>query len=508
LKKMIIWLIGMILVVTGFGRLISQPVKGKVPYIIVDTGQIRCYDNYTEIPYPKANTGFFGQDAHYSGNQPAYKDNGDGTVTDLNTGLMWTRDPGSKKTYQQATDGASQCRAGGYRDWRLPTIKELYSLILFSGTDPHPGSINSKGQTPFIDAKVFRFQYGKLAMGERIIDSQYATCTLYSSTTMDGNKTMFGVNFADGRIKGYPIGLIHGRREKTYYVMYVRGNTGYGKNDFEDNFDGTITDKATGLMWMKIDSGKLNAGKMSWQQALEWAENLEYAGYSDWRLPNAKELQSIVDYSRSPGVTKSAAIDPIFEVTSITNESGQVDYPGCWTGTTHRAGNGTGSTAVYISFGRAMGYMRGHWLDVHGAGAQRSDPKTGDPADYPQGRGPQGDAIRIYNYVRCVRGGIAQPRTTGPEVEMMQKFHGFRMSGQQVPGQNRGKRQSPSGEDFIRRFDRDGDGKVSREEFAGPRDHFDHFDKNGDGFISREESPKGPPANAFGYKSRVRKTEN
>ena len=49
-----------------------------------------------------------------------------------------------------------------------------------------------------------------------------------------------------------------------------------------------------------------------------------------------------------------------------------------------------------------MGYMF-NWLDVHGAGAQRSDPKIGDPSDYPTGHGPQGDAIRIFNYIRCVR---------------------------------------------------------------------------------------------------------
>ena len=42
-------------------------------------------------------------------------------------------------------------------------------------------------------------------------------------------------------------------------------------------------------------------------------------------------------------------------------------------------------------------------LDVHGAGAERSDPKIGDPSVYPTGRGPQGDVIRIYNSVRCVR---------------------------------------------------------------------------------------------------------
>ena len=50
--------------------------------------------------------------------------------------------------------------------------------------------------------------------------------------------------------------------------------------------------------------------------------------------------------------------------------------------------------------------MNGQWQDVHGAGAQRSDPKSGDPANFPTGRGPQGDAIRINNYVRLVRDAI------------------------------------------------------------------------------------------------------
>ena len=39
-------------------------------YPIVDTGQERCYDNRLEIKYPKAGEPFFGQDAHYQGNQP------------------------------------------------------------------------------------------------------------------------------------------------------------------------------------------------------------------------------------------------------------------------------------------------------------------------------------------------------------------------------------------------------------------------------------------------------
>lgn len=47
--------------------------------------------------------------------------------------------------------------------------------------------------------------------------------------------------------------------------------------------------------------------------------------------------------------------------------------------------------------------MEDEWKDVHGAGAQKSDPKAGEASDYPEGNGPQGDAVRIDNYVRLVR---------------------------------------------------------------------------------------------------------
>mgnify|MGYP006267894679 CR=1 FL=1 len=104
------------------------------------------------------------------------------------------------------------------------------------------------------------------------------------------------------------------------YVRYVRGNPGYGKNDFRDNGDGTITDRATGLMWSKADS---QTG-MDWPAALAWVQkkNAEnHLGHGDWRLPDAKELQSIVDYTRSPSTTGSAAIDPVLEVTAVTRRA-------------------------------------------------------------------------------------------------------------------------------------------------------------------------------------------
>lgn len=104
-------------------------------------------------------------------------------------------------------------------------------------------------------------------------------------------------------------------------------------------------------------------------------------------------------------------------MSAITDESGQNDYPFYWSSTTHADSSGRGAFAAYIAFGRALGYMNNAWLDVHGAGAQRSDPKTGSAAEFAQGHGPQGDTVRIENYVRCVTGGNASAAAAGPASE-------------------------------------------------------------------------------------------
>ncbi len=461
-------------------------------YAIVDTQQHRCYDSRREVVYPAPGARFAGQDAQYQGHTPAYRDNGNGTISDLVTGLMWQKSPGEKKTHAKALAGVRACRLGGHSDWRLPTIKELYSLINFSGEDIDPEAKDTSKLKPFIDTRYFGFRYGEASRGERAIDSQFATSTIYRGTTMRGNKTMFGVNFADGRIKGYP--LERGRRgTATYFVLYVRGNPSYGKNKFHDNGDGTVTDRATGLTWLKRDSGHLKAGpkrdgRLDWEQALSWAEALEHAGHSDWRLPNAKELQSIVDYTRSPSATRSAAIDAVFSVTSIRDGRGELNYPSYWTSTTHKR-KGGGEAAAYLAFGKAQGWMKGRGseptlLDVHGAGSQRSDPKAGDPSRYPHGRGPQGDVITIYNMVRAVRGGKATPRARGPKV--LEQTAQKRPEGER-PADDAGAR-------FMKRADRNGDGKVSRDEFRGPDRAFDRLDRNRDGFLTADEAPhrQGP----------------
>jgi hypothetical protein len=368
---------------------------------VVDTGQRACYGDHGETSCPRSGEALFGQDAQHEGLQPAYRDNGDGTVTDLNTGLMWQQGFAEDKlTYDEALSYVSTMnsqRLAGYNDWRLPTIKQLYSLIDYRGTDPTSNS--TIGLIPFIDTDYFEFAYGDTSAGERVIDSQWVTTTLYTANS----EQMFGVNFADGRIKGYGTAAMGPQGAKTFYVRLCRGLTSYGANSFANNGDGTITDQATGLMWAKADSGQ----GMTWGDALAWAaqKNAEgYLGYNDWRVPNAKELHTILDYTRSPDTTGSAAIDPLFDATAFTNEYGETDYAFYWTSTTFIRSNGFTDDAVYLAFGRGLGYMNGQFVDIHGAGCQRSDPKDGDASEYPSwGNGPQGDVRRVFNHVRLVR---------------------------------------------------------------------------------------------------------
>jgi hypothetical protein len=372
--------------------------------VVAGTGQDHCYNYRTEIPCPRRGESYYGQDVQHSGKPPEYRDVGDGTIVDLTTGLTWTKAvDGRKLAPEEAQQQAQQLRIGGFSDWRVPSIKELYSLIDFRGyTGFEADNADLKrvpaNAIPFLNTDYFNFRYGNVRAGERYIDAQWLSSTPYVSTTMLGDKTVFGVNFADGRLTGLGY-LPPGKKKvppKRFYVRYVRG-TPYGINQFQDNGDGTISDRSSGLMWSKNDSGK----GLNWAEALQYAESAELAGHRDWRLPSAKELQYIVDYGRSPETSKSAAIDPLFNATAIRNEAGKPDFAYYWSSTTHLDGPQPGRQAVYVAFGRALGQIKGKYVDGHGAGAQRSDPKEGEPRIL----GPQGDVQRVKNRVRLVRGG-------------------------------------------------------------------------------------------------------
>ncbi len=406
-------------------------------YTIVDTNQTLCYNASTGASVTCTGTG---QDGAYSGNQPSYSSCNSGTVVvDNVTGLMWQSSSdidgtsglttSDKMTRSAAATYCDDLTYGTYSDWRLPSTKELFSIYLFSGRDisgmtgasTNGTSVDTTGIEPFINTTYFDVGYGDTSNNERKIDGQYATSTLNISQVMSGISSalanaFFGVNFVDGHLKSYETDATS-TNEADYYVRCVRGSTSYGTNNFVNNGDGvTVSDSATNLMWQKGDSTSTN-----FDNAITVCENATTGSYTDWRLPNIKELHSIIDYAKSPSGTGSPSIDTTyFTSTSFTNEAGETDWGYYWSSSALLDYEGKGDKGGYITFGRGMGYINGV-VDVHGAGAQRSDYKTvaGRDADAVTSfsvnasctfgstayrKGPQGDILRVENnYVRCVR---------------------------------------------------------------------------------------------------------
>lgn len=154
----------------GTGSAVTETLAVQ-GYPIVGTSQAISYDDKGEIADPAKGEPFYGQDSQHAGNAPAYIDNGDGTISDAVTGLMWVKDRGSTITWADAAKNASADRTGGYSDWRMPSIKELYSLIRFDGVNGHD-NMSTTGFQPFIDTAYFGFAYGSGKGQERVIDCQ------------------------------------------------------------------------------------------------------------------------------------------------------------------------------------------------------------------------------------------------------------------------------------------------------------------------------------------------
>jgi hypothetical protein len=353
----------------------AQPVASRIP----DTGQGSCFSDNDLIPCPRPGQRWYGQDAQYEGARPSYRDHGDGTVSDEVTGLMWQQAHNVRRlSWPAARAACDGLRLGGHDDWRLPSIKELFSIADFRGAAGDRPYLPDAFEIREPDAGVlendpFRASHRTDMMG------QTWSATIYSGDHWDrpGVKAAFFVNFLDGRIKSAPIA----ERAQGLFYRCVRG-AAWGGNDFVDHGDGTASDRESGLMWQQADDGR----SRDWEGALAYCESLDLAGHDDWRLPNVKELQHIVDYRRH---------DPALDERFLRQSNRHAWF---WSSTT--LGDNV-RQATYVCFGRCTSI---DGIDVHGAGAQRSDPKSGN-TPHPGSQGGQQDEIRGHNYARCVRSG-------------------------------------------------------------------------------------------------------
>ncbi len=252
----------------------------RFPTPVPDTGQSECFGYNRMIRCPDTGRIFYGQDASYPTNPRIFRrldvegrtqlnaGNSWVMVEDMVTGLMWevkttdgsVHDRNNRYDWNEAKDlflgKLNSSRFGGYSDWRLPTVRELACLVDYGAFSPavdtgfFPNTQNARYWTATVcaynprNAQAVDFQYG--------YDSQWD-------------------------------------QSSAYHVRAVRG--GRLSNVFQKGENDTVIDINTGLMWQQATA----PGKYDWQQALSYCENLRLAGYEDWRLPDIKELRSIVN---------------------------------------------------------------------------------------------------------------------------------------------------------------------------------------------------------------------
>ena len=233
------------------------------------TGQTKCYDNEKEIPCPTEGEPFFGQDANYAENGSCLPQNftikhyeSGTTVIDNNSKLEWTQQvSATKNPYTRIV--------GGYYNWRTPTFQD-YNSIIDSGT--FAPAIN---EAYFPDTPSDIFVTG-----------------IYEYLNHTGPQ------------EGYYYYVIEGMNFKTGLTEYNTYEYGIGMPEtlnFRSVRDLPEKHKSCGVTLQSEEYKLVNLlpqklllirtpdeGK-NWQEALEYCENLNYAGISDWRLPNRNE---------------------------------------------------------------------------------------------------------------------------------------------------------------------------------------------------------------------------
>jgi len=319
-------------------------------------------------------------------------------VNDLATGLVWTKKPLDRNkdgsithpadTFQTGTgaNSASDFIAKNLNPglqpavppWRLPSLRELLSIVdynlSFTGQDPHP-SANS----------IFWFLLPPPAGGAGL---RYWTSSEAIFEASPVGNDWYDVNFAVGHnwneiftiplwaravrnhhfpphTGGPPMpflpfwcgdsnadGLLD-IADPIYALNYLfLGGTAPCLVDvpipamvpppgrFVDNGNLTVTDLQTGLTWWKAPPDIL----FSWEDAVDFAWNHPlFADHDDWRLPNARELQSLADYSK----TNTPLLDPVFQLPPPP-PGASYHWPFFWTSTSDQ---GNTTRAFKMGFG-------------------------------------------------------------------------------------------------------------------------------------------------------------
>ena len=289
------------------------PLQGIVN--LPRTGQTTCYDQSGNV----INCPGTGQDGDIQAGvtwpSPRFVDHGDGTVTDNLTGLIWMKDanlPGSTKTWQEALNYVAAINAGmyqnfGYTDWRLPNINELESLVN-AGVPNTATWLNGQSftnvQSQYYWSSTTYIHWtqaaGTISMYEGSFD-HYDKLSHWSIWPVRGTISGSAQLWKTGQTNCYDASGNVTNCAGTGQDGEIRTGVSWPSPRFTDHGDGTVTDNLTGLTWTK--NTNLPGESKTWQEALNYVAGMNAGtyqnfGYTDWRLPNRKELFSLFDHSQ------------------------------------------------------------------------------------------------------------------------------------------------------------------------------------------------------------------
>lgn len=210
-------------------------------------------------------------------NEASYTDNGDSTVTDNLTLLMWQREqPSENYAWQTAIDYCEGLSLAGFDDWRMPTRIEVTSVLDHS--DAHTGW----------SSQAFPGARG----GFHHTGSDWIL-TITQTGAGAGNDYACAFNMGDGIVSN-----AYSKANTTPARCVRGGGSGEGPSDpavappdqYTIVADGEVRDNYTGLIWQRGDTDDM----VSWQAAVDYCAGLGLNGNS-WRLPSIRELATLVD---------------------------------------------------------------------------------------------------------------------------------------------------------------------------------------------------------------------
>lgn len=283
-------------------------VSAQIPYVTkngieeVDYGKLRSIEGF-KLPDSgqfRDATSVHGEDADYTRTPPSFSIVGDGNIIlDNNTKLMWERhlnwqwektvppkgawrpqdvfpykdgEP-RRRPYHEGVQYCKNLRLGGFDDWRLPNMKEGHTIADYASA------------RPTIHMKYFKDVFpGIPGYGDRGKGGMWG-----GPIAPDHKNSGWHLGFIDGHMMGYPRGGY-----KTTRCVRADNSGSYFLPDLVDNGDGTITEKITNIMWAQRASKE----KITWEEAIQYCEDLQFASHKDWKLPGNKELTSLVDLTK------------------------------------------------------------------------------------------------------------------------------------------------------------------------------------------------------------------